>query len=88
MAAGLVMVLSELLLAGSLLTFQAPAAVKAIKAAALDMGAPGKLARAGLRERLLDALVICILYIPVSEEGGEGCCRGRCRGMCLDWGGL
>lgn len=63
-AAGLVMFLSELLLAGSLLTFQAPAAVQAIKAAAMDM-TPGKLARMGLRERLLDLLVISILYIPM-----------------------
>ncbi|PRW56972.1 Diacylglycerol O-acyltransferase 1 [Chlorella sorokiniana] len=64
-AAGLVMFLSELLLAGSLLTFQAPAAVQAIKAAALDMAAPSQLARMGLRERLLNLLIISILYIPM-----------------------
>lgn len=67
------MFLSELLLAGSLLTFQAPAAVQAIKAAAMDM-TPGKLARMGLRERLLDLLVISILYIPVSRTALR---RGR-----------
>lgn len=72
-AAGLVMFLSELLLAGSLLTFQAPAAVHAIKAAAMDM-TPGRLARMGLRERLLDLLVISILYIPVSRTALR---RGR-----------
>ncbi len=75
-AAGLVMFLSELLLAGSLLTFQAPAAVQAFKAAALDMAAPGKLARMGVRERLLNLLIISILYIPVS-------CQQEC--LCAGW---
>lgn len=75
--AGLVMFLSELLLAGSLLTFQAPRVMKSA-AKQLHISAPS-LARATLRDRLFDAVVISILYVPVSISAVVACQQGeRC----------
>ncbi|KAL4452259.1 hypothetical protein ABPG75_007921 [Micractinium tetrahymenae] len=62
-AAGAIMFISELLLAGSLLTFQGPRVIQMAKhiATAPALGAKGP----GVRERLLDLLVISVLYIPM-----------------------
>lgn len=63
-AAGAAMFTSEVCLALSLLTFNRGSLLSAAK----HLSAPLRL-RVGLRERLMNALVIAILYVPV----------GRCR---------
>ena len=63
-AAGAVMFTSELLLAASLLTYRGQSVMKAAQHMA-----PPSLTRAGLRERLLNTLVIAMLYVPVCGCG-------------------
>ena len=64
-AAGVVMFTSELLLAGSLLTFRGGSVIAAAKHMA---EAPAIGGLAGLRARLLNAVVISMLYVPVRSR--------------------
>jgi hypothetical protein len=64
-AAGVVMFTSELLLAGSLLTFRGSSMIAAAKHMA---EAPTIGGLAGLRARLLNVIVISMLYVPVRAQ--------------------
>ena len=84
-AAGVVMFTSELLLAGSLLTFEGQRVMKAAK----QMAAPSLGTAADLRGRLLNTLVLAMLYVPVRTalyctllHCSGGCCRMDGRTLC------